>query len=77
MGDKGYLSSLLKSNLDNEQAIKLETPIVDNMVDYLEHTEQTFFNRTRRLHETVFGQLTGQLNMNKVSARKCALYLDD
>ncbi|MCK5818800.1 MAG: hypothetical protein KAH18_06010 [Psychromonas sp.] len=70
MGVKGYLSYLLKSNLDSKQAIKRETPVRYNMVDHLEHTEQTFLNGTRQLVETVIGQLTGQFNMNKVWARK-------
>jgi hypothetical protein len=40
------------------------------MIDPLEKTERDFLNKTRRLVETVIGQLTGQFNMNKVWARK-------
>ena len=53
------------------------TPVRHNMVNHLEQTERTFLNRTRRLLETVFVQITGQFNMNKVSVRKCRLYLAD
>jgi hypothetical protein len=40
------------------------------MADPLPKSERTFLNKTRRLVETVIGQLTGQFNMNKVWARK-------
>lgn len=70
LGDKGYLSTRFKKDLDNEQALKLETPVRHNMIDHLEKTERDFLNKTRRLVETVIGQLTGQFNMNKVWARK-------
>lgn len=40
------------------------------MVDQLERTERTFLNKTRRLVETVIGQLTEQFNIEKVWARK-------
>ena len=40
------------------------------MIDHLDKSERTFLNKTRRLVETVIGQLTGQFNMNKVWARK-------
>jgi hypothetical protein len=40
------------------------------MTDLLPKAERTFLNKTRRLVETVIGQLTGQFNMNKVWARK-------
>lgn len=70
LGDKGYLSASFKGDLDSEQAIKLETPVRHNMVDHLDRTERIFLNKTRRLVETVIGQLTGRFNMNKVWARK-------
>ena len=70
LGDKGYLSATFKEDLYNEQALKLETPVRHNMVDHLDKSERTFLNKTRRLVETVIGQLTGQFNMNKVWARK-------
>ena len=70
LGDKGYLSARFKEDLDKEHALKLETPVRHNMIDHLEKPERTFLNKTRRLVETVIGQLTGQFNMNKVWARK-------
>jgi hypothetical protein len=70
LGDKGYLSASLKQDLYNEQNITLETPVRHNMADPLPKSERTFLNKTRRLVETVIGQLTGQFNMNKVWARK-------
>jgi hypothetical protein len=36
------------------------------MVDPLKKTERDYLNKTRRLVETVIGQLKGQFNMNKV-----------
>ena len=70
LGDKGYLSARFKEDLNNEQELKLETPVRHNMIDYLEKTERNFLNKTCRLVETVRGQLTGQFKMNKVWARK-------
>lgn len=70
LGDKGYLSASLKVDLYHEQGITLETPVRHNMTDPLPKAERTLFNKTRRLVETVIGQLTGQFNMNKVWARK-------
>ncbi|MFT6249042.1 MAG: hypothetical protein ACJAZQ_002254 [Cognaticolwellia sp.] len=70
LGDKGYLSASLKKDLRDEQDITLETPVRHNMTDPLPKAERTFLNKTRRLVETVIGQLTGQFNMNKVWARK-------
>ena len=70
LADKGYLSTSLKQDLRDEQNIRLETPVRHNMTDPLPKAERTFLNKTRRLVETVIGQLTGQFNMNKVWARK-------
>jgi hypothetical protein len=70
LGDKGYLSARFKEDLYIEQAITLETPVRQNMTDHLEKAERNFLNKTRRLIETVIGQLTGRLNMDKVWARK-------
>jgi IS5 family transposase len=70
LGDKGYLSARLKEDLVSEQALTLETPVRHNMVDPLKKAERDYLNKTRRLVETVIGQLTGQFNMNKVWARK-------
>jgi hypothetical protein len=70
LGDKGYLSALFKQDLYFEQALELETPVRQNMVDHLEKTERTFLNKARRLVETVIGQLTAQFNIEKVWARK-------
>jgi hypothetical protein len=62
LGDKGYLSASLKKDLRDEQDIILETPVRHNMTDPLPKAERIFFNKTRRLVETVIGQLTGQFN---------------
>tara|TARA_B110000881_G_scaffold155996_1_gene138823 strand:+ start:101 stop:994 length:894 start_codon:yes stop_codon:yes gene_type:complete len=70
LGDKGYLSSRLKSDLLSEQQLILETPVRYNMTDNLEKEERTFLNKTRRLVETVIGQLTTQFNMSKILARR-------
>jgi hypothetical protein len=70
LADKGYLSTSLKQDLRDEQDIRLETPVRHNMTDPLPKAERTFLNKTRRLVETVIGQLTGQFKMNKLWARK-------
>jgi hypothetical protein len=69
-GDKSYLSARFKEDLNNEQGLKLETPVRHNMIVHLEKTERNFLNKTRPLVETVIGQLTWKFNMNKVWARK-------
>jgi hypothetical protein len=70
LGDKDYLSALLKKDLRHEQDITLETPVRHNMTDPHPKAERTFLNKTRRLVKTVIGQLKGKFNMNKVRARK-------
>jgi hypothetical protein len=76
LGDKEDLSASLKKDLRDEQDITLETPVRHNMTDPLPKAERTFLNKTRRLVETVIGQLTGQFNMNKVWARKSWTLVD-
>ncbi|MFT6843141.1 MAG: hypothetical protein ACJASR_001915, partial [Psychroserpens sp.] len=63
LGDKGYLSASLKNDLRHEQDITLDTPVRHNMTDSLPKVARTFLNKTRRLVETVIGQLTGQFNI--------------
>ena len=70
LGDKGYLSSQLKNDLYQVHGLLLETPVRSNMQDHLNRKERTFLNKTRRLVETVIGQLTERFNMNKVWARR-------
>jgi hypothetical protein len=49
LGDKSYLSARFKEDLNNEQGLKLETPVHHNMIVHLEKKEQNFLNKTRPL----------------------------
>jgi len=68
IGDKGYISQPLKEQLAT-QGIDLQTPLRSNMP---ESRPQSFVQQlisTRRLVETVIGQLTERFNIQKVWAR--------
>jgi len=68
IGDKGYIRPSLEEELA-AQGIDLQTPLRKNMID----TRPTSFVQqllsTRRLVETVIGQLTERFNIEKVRAR--------
>lgn len=68
IGDKGYLFGSLKQELRAEH-IALETPLRSNMQDERDPAWVKFLMLTRRLIETVIGQLVERFSIEKVWAR--------
>ncbi|MDX2229443.1 MAG: IS982 family transposase [Leptolyngbyaceae cyanobacterium bins.349] len=68
IGDKGYLSSSLKTDLLRE-CIDLQTQLRDNMTDTRPAWWLKLLKRVRRLVETVIGQLVGRFSIEHVWAR--------
>jgi hypothetical protein len=69
IGDKGYISQNLHTELMVYQHIDLETPLRANMTDTRDPVFVKNLIKVRRLVETVIGQLTDHLHMAKVRAR--------
>lgn len=68
LGDKGYIRpELTKELIWND--LHLQTPLKDNMVDNRPKTFLSWMKGTRRLVETVIGQLTERFHIEKVRAR--------
>lgn len=68
IGDKGYLSAALEQEL-RQVGIDLETALRSNMQDSREPAWVALLKRTRRLIETVIGQLVERFSIEKVRAR--------
>lgn len=68
IGDKGYISKSLKEQLVT-QGIDLQTPLRSNMPESRPPSVVRQLISTRRLVETVIGQLTERFNIQKVWAR--------
>lgn len=68
IGDKGYLSTSLQQELQ-QVGIKLETALRSNMRQALPPAWVKLLMRTRRLIETVIGQLVERFSIEKVWAR--------
>jgi hypothetical protein len=68
IGDKGYLSNSLQQELHTHN-IRLETPLRSNMKDTRAPGFVKSLVRTRRLIETVIGQLVERFSIAKVWAR--------
>lgn len=68
LGDKGFLRPELKNQLE-EQELHLQTPLRDNMKDERPKDFLNWMMSTRRLIETVIGQLTERFHIEKVRAR--------
>ena len=68
IGDKGYLSSSLQCDLSSQQ-INLQTPKRSNMSDERPRHWVKLLLKTRRLIETVIGQLVERFNIASVKAR--------
>ena len=68
LGDKGYIGEHFKDELKYE-GIELSTPVKKNMKDPLSKPLRDTANKTRRLVETVIGQLTERFSLTKVWAR--------
>jgi hypothetical protein len=70
IGDKGYIRPCLKEDLAR-QGLDLQTPLRKNMKDDRPKNFVTQLMKTRRLVETVIGQLTERFHIEKVRARNC------
>ena len=68
IGDKGYISAFLQAELA-ATGIDLQTPLRANMTDPRAPWIVRQLMRTRRLVETVIGQLTEQFHFEKIRAR--------
>lgn len=68
IGDKGYIRPSLKQELV-QQGIDLQTPLRKNMQDIRSKAFVGQLMSTRRLLETVIGQLTERFHIEKVKAR--------
>ena len=66
LGDKGYIG---KRNEFMEFGINLQTPLRENMMDTRPKEDIRVLNNVRRKVETVIGQLTDRLNIEKNRAR--------
>ena len=69
IGDKGYISQELKVYLQDHFRIDLETPLRSNMQDDRDPAFVAQLMKTRRLVETVIGQLSEHFHMEKVWVR--------
>ena len=69
IGDKGYISHGLHEELLHSQAIDLQTPLRANMIEVRAPHWVRQLVATRRLVETVIGQLTERFHIQKVRAR--------
>lgn len=68
IGDKGYIRPSLKQEL-RQQGIDLQTPLRKNMHDTRPKAFVGQLMSTRRLVETVIGQLTERFHIEKIRAR--------
>ncbi len=68
IGDKGYIRPVLKEGL-KQQGIDLQTSLRKNMIDTRDKLFVKQLVSTRRLVETVIGQLVDRFNIEKVWAR--------
>ena len=68
IGDKGYIRPGLKQEL-GQQGIDLQTPLRKNMPDLRPKAFVSQLMSSRRLVETVIGQLTERFHIEKVRAR--------
>jgi hypothetical protein len=68
LGDKGYIRPSLQEELASQE-LYLQTPLRENMKDDRPNWLVRWMMSTRRLVETVIGQLTARFNIEKVRAR--------
>lgn len=68
IGDKGYIRPVLKEEL-KQQGIDLQTALRKNMTDIRDKSFVKRLMTTRRLVETVIGQLVDRFNIEKIWAR--------
>lgn len=68
LGDKGYIRPSLQDGLETQE-LYLQTPLRENMKDERPMWFLKWILSTRRLVETVIGQLTDRFKIEKVRAR--------
>lgn len=68
LGDKGFIRPELKETLE-KQGLSLQTPLRDNMDEERPQSFLRWLLSTRRLIETVIGQLTERFHIEKIRAR--------
>lgn len=68
LGDKGFIRAELQNDLE-DQGVYLQTPLRENMVEKRPKSFLKWMMGTRRLVETVIGQLTERFHIEKVRAR--------
>ena len=69
LADKGLIGEDFQALMRTERGINLQTPLRDNMADHRGKDAAPWLISTRRLVETVIGQLTTRFNIQKVWAR--------
>lgn len=68
IGDKGFMRPLLQEELAG-QGLYLQTPLRENMKDDRDVGFLKWMKSTRRLIETVIGQLTERFHIDRIRAR--------
>lgn len=68
LGDKGFIRPILEDEL-GQQEIYLQTPLRENMQENRPKWFMQWMMGTRRLVETVIGQLAGRFHIEKIRAR--------
>ena len=61
IGDRGYLSTQVQTDLFNYANIKLDTPMKSNQKNY--HKQKYIFRKSRKRIETLFSQLCDQFKI--------------
>jgi hypothetical protein len=69
IGDKGFIGAAYKADLQRDFEVTLHTLLRSNMKDERPQQFLRFIVKTRRLVETVIGQLTERFHLNRVWAR--------
>lgn len=70
IADKGLIGEDYRKELQQHTGINLQTAVRDNMTETRSEKFIHWLKSTRRLVETVIGQLTERFNIEKVRARK-------
>ena len=70
---KGLIGADFQQQIKNEARVNLQTPMRDNMTDKRGKDANSWLISTRRLVETVIGQLSDRFHIEKVRARDVAL----
>lgn len=71
LADKGLIGEDYQQQFRQETSINLQTPLRKNMTDNRGKDASSWLVSTRRLVETVIGQLATRFNIEKVRARDC------